>query len=147
MSDDIRTLLTSKSRAKVPPRSASLKSNRPPSSEEKASTEIKDEQDSSAIDEGSIELQRLKEELDSLPKVGKRLAVHLEQEVRADLIRLCDSQEITPETFIESACAWLHSKPELIEEIVADAKLRLRTRKRAGLLRRTLAMVQKYSDS
>ncbi len=64
---------------------------------------------------------------------------------QADLLRVCESQEITPETFIEAAIALLQSKPELKEAVVVDAKVRLRTRKRAGLVKRTMALVQKYS--
>ncbi|WP_277883144.1 hypothetical protein [Nostoc sp. FACHB-152] len=39
--------------------------------------------------------------------------------------------------------ASLQQQPELLNEIIADAKMRLATRKRAGLIRRTLVMVEK----
>jgi hypothetical protein len=60
------------------------------------------------------------------------------------LVRLCDAAEITPETLIEAACAYLQERPDLLEEIVADARVRLRQRKRVGSIRRTLSMAQKY---
>jgi len=56
---------------------------------------------------------------------------------------LCERNDITPETFIEVAFASIQHKPALVEEIVAEAKVRLRERKRAGSVRRTFAMVQK----
>ena len=145
---DIRSLITSKSRPKVTPRDTSLSLKHFKEVEEEASapTEISDADDSAHINAEPQELQRLQAELDNLPQVGKRLAVHLEQGIRADLLRVCDKQEITPETFIEAAIALLQSKPELKEEVVADAKVRLRTRKRAGLVKRTMALVQKYSS-
>jgi hypothetical protein len=52
----------------------------------------------------------------------------------------------TENRYIEAAIALLQSKPELKEAVVADAKVRLRTRKRAGLVKRTMALVQKYSS-
>jgi hypothetical protein len=145
---DIRSLITSKSRPKVTPRDTSLSLKRSLEVEEEAAapTEISDADDSAQTNGEPQELQRLQAELENLPQVGKRLAVHLEQEIRADLLRLCDEQEITPETFIEAAIDLLQSKPELKEAVVADAKVRLRTRKRAGLVKRTMALVQKYSS-
>jgi hypothetical protein len=145
---DIRSLITSKSRPKVTPRDTSLSLKRSLEVEEEASapTEISDADDSAQTNGEPQELQRLQAELDNLPQVGKRLAVHLEQGIRADLLRLCDEQEITPETFIEAAIALLQFKPELKEAVVADAKVRLRTRKRAGLVKRTMALVKKYSS-
>ena len=144
---DIRSLITSKSRPKVTPRDTSLSLKRSLEVEEEAAdkSEISDTDDSAQTNGEPQELQRLQAELENLPQVGKRLAVHLEQKIRADLLRLCDEQEITPETFIEAAIALLQSKPELKEAVVADAKVRLRTRKRAGLVKRTMALVQKYS--
>ncbi len=90
------------------------------------------------------DLDRLQAELEKLPTVGKRLAIHLEQGVRASLVRLCDDNDITPEIFMEAALALLLEKPALVTEIVTDAKVRLTKRKQAGMVRRTMAMVQKY---
>ena len=145
MSDDIRSKLISQSKPKVAPRSHSLKRKSSPVQEEI----IEEENQSSAeLDElgseSTSQLQQLQEELERLPTVGKRLAVHLEQRIRADLVKLCDEQEITPEIFIEAAYACLQQQPELLDSIIADAKVRLKQRKQAGVLRRTLAMVQKY---
>ena len=95
---DIRSLITSKSRPKVTPRDTSLSLKRSKEVEEEASapTEISDADDSAQTNDEPQELQRLQAELDNLPQVGKRLAVHLEQGIRADLLRVCESEEITP---------------------------------------------------
>jgi hypothetical protein len=143
---DIRTLLTSKSRAKVTPRDTSLSSKRPTLGElDESSTTENVDPISPEPPTQSQDLSGLLEELDNLPVNGKRLAIHLEQEIRADLVQLCDHSDITAETFIEAAVALLQDKPALLKEVIADAKVRLRQRKRAGLVKRTLAMVQKYN--
>ncbi len=149
MSDpqDIRSILTSKSRAKVSPRDTSLRSK--PNSKESPNSEPVEEEEfvePVSVDEPSpeSELQQLQAELETLPEVGKRLAIHLEKGVRGDLVRLCDEAEITPETFIEAACAMLQNNPGLKEKVIEDAIVRLQQRKRAGVIRRTIAMVQKY---
>jgi hypothetical protein len=191
--NDIRSLLASKSRAKVAPRDTSLNSNRSSVNNE-ALAEVDDELDTqanttlsttpdlsdiqaevqldtqanttlsttpdlsdiqaeaqldtqaNATAAATPDLSGLQAELDTLPTVGKRLAVHLEQNIRTDLLKLCDANDITPEIFIEAAIVSLQQQPELLNEIVTDAKVRLAQRKRAGLIRRTLVMVQKYGS-
>lgn len=150
MSDanDIRSMLTSKSRVKVAPRDPSL-SNKRSTPESKPLVEVDDEIPETEIDTSttsatSEDLSGLETELNNLPTVGKRLAVHLEQGIREDLVKLCDSNDITPEILIEAAIALLVEKPNLKSKVLADAKVRLAKRKRAGLVRRTLAMMQKY---
>jgi hypothetical protein len=153
MSDanDIRSMLTSKSRVKVAPRDPSL-SNKRSTPESKPLVEVDDEIPETEIDTStttatSEDLSGLETELNNLPTVGKRLAVHLEQGIREDLVKLCDSNDITPEILIEAAIALLQEKPNLKSKVLADAKVRLAKRKRAGLVRRTLAMMQKYGGS
>lgn len=144
--NDIRSILTSKSRAKVAPRDPSLANKRLTSEDEQVAEvdDAKPEIDTSAT---SKDLSGLQTELNNLPTVGKRLAIHLEQGIREDLVKLCDSSDITPEIFIEAAIALLEEKPNLKSKVLADAKARLAKRKRAGLVRRTLAMMQKYGGS
>jgi hypothetical protein len=93
---DIRSLITSKSRPKVTPRDTSLSLKRSLEVEEEAAapTEISDTDDSAQTNAEPQELQRLQAELENLPQVGKRLAVHLEQGIRADLLRLCDERRL-----------------------------------------------------
>lgn len=153
MSDanDIRSILTSKSRVKVAPRDPSL-GNKRSTTESKPLVEVDDEIPETEIDTSttfatSEDLSGLQTELNNLTTVGKRLAVHLEQGIREDLVKLCDSNDITPEILIEAAIALLQEKPNLKSKVLADAKVRLAKRKRAGLVRRTLAMMQKYGGS
>jgi DNA primase large subunit len=144
--NDIRSLLTSKSRVKVAPRDTSLVSKRSRSEANESSTPETDSSNKPETQASTEDLNGLQAELDNLPSIGKRLAIHLEQGVRAELVRLCDESDITPETFFEAAFVLLQDKPALLTEIVADAKVRLTKRKQAGLVRRTIAMVQKYSS-
>lgn len=127
---DIRSLITSKKRKKVPPRDTSLVSN-PQQSQLPSEIQTPDKPE-------------LEAELDSLPKMGKRLAVNLQEEIRYSLMELCDRVEVTPDTFIEASVVALKSQPELLKEILDDAQVRLAQRKKAGVIRRTLTMMEKY---
>ncbi len=163
MSDDIRTLLTSRPRPKVEKRDTTLKTNL-------NNTSVQDHDAHNTSDEGdeSVEIsnsdsqemsynpsteeqpltekQKLEKELENVPTMGKRLAIHLEQEVRNELLKLCDEQEITPETFMEATFVVVKQKPNLVKQIMKEAKQRLSQRKRAGLLRRTLSLMDKLKD-
>lgn len=169
MTEDIRSMLTN--RAKVPPRNSALKFSQPNKDDiqQSTTTEVKNkplafedtksasphsavaQQSEAPIVEGNArqmsysasELQKIQTELEKLPQIGKRLAVHLEQQVRAELIYLSAQQEITPEIFLEAAFVALRNQPKLLEEIVTEAKERLAVRKRAGFLRRTKSMIGK----
>ena len=92
------------------------------------------------------EKQKLEKELESFPTMGKRLAIHLERDVRNELLKLCDEQEITPETFMEATFVLVKQKPNLVKQIMKEAKQRLSQRKRAGLLRRTLSLMDKLKE-
>jgi|GEM_PF-1279403 hypothetical protein len=144
--NDIRSILTSKSRAKVAPRDPSL-ANKRSTSENEPLIEVDDATPEIDTSVTSKDLSGLQTELNNLPTVGKRLAIHLEQGIREVLVKLCDSNDITPEILIEAAIALLEEKPNLKSKVLADAKARLAKRKRAGLVRRTLAMMQKYGGS
>lgn len=152
MSNDIRSLISSKKRAKVPARDTSVKINSGQSSGEVTthnSSEYNKTQ-STSTEESTVEAelsptektQQLLTELEKLPRIGKRLAVHLEQDVRNELTTYCSEQGITPETFIEAAIVLLNQHPDLKTEIVSEAAHRLRARKRAGYLRRTISMLE-----
>lgn len=146
---DIRSLLTSRSRAKVTPRDSSLTSKQVPVKSEQHDKEPVNQPGfpaSSAPQPQLPDLSNLQTELDSLPQVGKRLAVHLEQHIRARLLQLCDRHELTPEIVIEATLSLLQENPDLAAVTIEDAKVRLAKRKRAGLLRRTIAMAQKYGN-
>ncbi|CAD5988949.1 hypothetical protein PCC9214_05479 (plasmid) [Planktothrix tepida] len=138
-SPDIRSILTSKSRAKVTPRDASLKSMQSASE-----TALIQPQNREIEDPEMAEVKRLQTELERLPQMGKRLAVHLEQTVRSELMQLCEQAEVTPEIFIEAMVVTLQTEPELLAKIIQEAQKRLRQRKQAGVIRRTLAMMEKY---
>ena len=144
--DDIRSFLTSKSRTKVTPRDTSLIGKKTLTESDELSTPANHAPTKPEVQASTEDLDGLQAELEKLPTVGKRLAIHLEQGVRASLVRLCDDNDITPEIFMEAAFALLLEKPALVTEIVTDAKVRLTKRKQAGMVRRTMAMVQKYDS-
>lgn len=150
MSSDIRSLISSSSRAKVPSRDTSLKINSD-SAEHDNLTSSKFNQTEPIPKEQSTpeaelsptqKMEQLLTELEGLPKIGKRLAIHLEQNIRTELTTYCSEQDITPETFIEATIVLLKNHPNFKEEIVSEATFRLRSRKRAGYLRRTISMLE-----
>ncbi|CCQ58656.1 MAG: hypothetical protein MK111_24530 [Crocosphaera sp.] len=160
MSDDIRTLLTNRPRAKVERRDTTLKPNLNDTSVQEK--DVSNESDKSLLFSDSeqqemvstskteeqplTEKQKLEKELESFPTMGKRLAIHLERDVRNELLKLCDEQEITPETFMEATFVLVKQKPNLVKQIMKEAKQRLSQRKRAGLLRRTLSLMDKLKE-
>ncbi|NJO99147.1 MAG: hypothetical protein HC764_26765 [Pleurocapsa sp. CRU_1_2] len=127
MSNDIRSLITSGSRAKVPLRDASINSN-PDQPYPKTSS--------------TTEIEKLETELSQLPKNGKRLAIHLEKGLRNKFVSYCSQEEITPETFIEASLFILQQYPDLQSQITQEAHSRLLLRKRAGFIRRTISMLK-----
>lgn len=144
-SNDIRSLLTSRPRARVTARDSSLIAKTSLGEIESNKTDLEANQKTSpAISYSSPDFSSLKAELDSLPQVGKRLAVHLEQEVRTNLMQMCDQHDLTPEIFLEAAIVLIKDQSDIVEAVVDEAKIRLAKRKRAGLLRRTIAVAEKY---
>ncbi len=147
MSNDIRSLITSGSRTKVSPRDATLNNNienqnkQPlPSRTNKSLEEsIKIDQEEAS---SSGQIEKLETELSQLPENGKRLAVHLEKELRSELVSYCNQEEITPETFVEASLVILKQHPEIRSEIANEARSRLLLRKRAGFIRRTISMLK-----
>lgn len=147
MSNDIRSLITSGSRTKVSPRDATLNNNienqnkQPlPSRTDKSLEEsIKIDQEEAS---SSGQIEKLETELSQLPENGKRLAVHLEKELRNELVSYCNQEEITPETFVEASLVILKQHPEIRSEIANEARSRLLLRKRAGFIRRTISMLK-----
>jgi len=140
MSDDIRSLITSGSRAKVAPRDASINSNIdktiPGESLEEAN-DIEQQEISS-----SDQIEKLETELSQLPENGKRLAINLEKELRNKFVSFCNREEITPETFVEASLFILEQHPEIKSDIAVEARSRLLVRKRAGFIRRTISMLK-----
>ena len=163
MSNDIRSLITSSSRTKVSPRDATLNNDtkKPKKStavaeEPSAYQQNKRERSSTAKNQSaeklpivdlpeassSGQIDKLETELSQLPENGKRLAVHLEKELRNELVSYCNQKEITPETFVEASLVILKQHPEIKAEMVHEARSRLAQRKRAGFLRRTISMLK-----
>ena len=164
MSNDIRSLITSGSRTKVSPRDATLnnkieKEEKQSPKAEEASTcrESKKQSLSSLSLNKSIEksiavdreetsssdrIEKLETELSQLPENGKRLAIHLEKELRNELVSYCNRLEITPETFVEASLVILKQHPQIKSDIVNEARSRLSLRKRAGFVRRTISMLK-----
>ena len=147
MSNDIRSLITSDSRTKVSPRDAKLNKSIEKSPEPSISSNSdKPASESIQIDvpevSSSAQIEKLETELSQLPENGKRLAVHLEKQLRTELVSYCNKQEITPETFVEASLVILKQYPHIESEIANEARSRLLLRKRAGFIRRTISMLK-----
>ena len=116
--NDIRSLLTAKSRAKVAPRDSSLSGRRSLETNEDSLASSQPASPSpppASVVEPTSEPLPLQAELANLPKMGKRLAVHLEESVREQLMQICDRQDMTPEIFFEAAFLLLQAHPDLMD--------------------------------
>jgi hypothetical protein len=131
---DIRSLITSRQRKKVSPRDSTLITGKSEESKDSLDKEI---QIHSEISASEIFIEQ---------KMGKRLAITLEQSIRSEFLSICDQSEITPETFIEAAIIFLKKEPHTLEKICNDAQDRLVQRKKAGVKRRSLTMMKKYGS-
>jgi hypothetical protein len=161
MSNDIRSLITSGSRTKVSARNASLNNNIEKQKDEQRSSSVRsssgdlkplaslldqsvEESSTINVEEASStgHIEKLETELSQLPENGKRLAVHLEKELRNELLSYCSQEEITPETFVEASLVILKQHQEIKTKIANEARSRLSLRKRAGFIRRTISMLK-----
>lgn len=147
MSDDIRSLITSGSRTKVSPRDATLNNSVKNQKDEALSSlpnNSVEESPTINIQETSStgQIEKLETELSQLPENGKRLAIHLEKELRNELVTYCNQEEITPETFVEASLVILKQHQEIKTKIAHEARSRLLLRKRAGFIRRTISMLK-----
>ena len=147
MTNDIRNLITSGSRTKVSPRDTTLNSNIEKQKDLHLSTlPNKSRVESATINieetSSSEQIDKLETELSQLPENGKRLAVHLEKELRNELVTYCNQEEITPETFVEASLVILKQHQEIKVKITHEARTRLLLRKRAGFIRRTISMLK-----
>ena len=136
---DLTARLANRARASVPPRSKKSLLAGQPDANQLDNTKGNAGSDVNNLDD-------LSRAVENLPQMGKRIAVSLEVDLRAQLLRLCDSEGITPETFLEAAVAVLEQHPHALAAILAEAKLRYQQRKDAGHLRRTLTSLQKIQS-
>lgn len=90
-------------------------------------------------------LEELKRELAKIPETNRHSAIVLEKDLDQTLTHYCKDNRITIEVFLEAA--WVHasSNPDVMEEILAEAKRRYGDRKRAGKLRRLITMLEGQS--
>lgn len=86
-------------------------------------------------------LDNLRRKVNEIPPTVRRAAVVLDEGINEDIDSFCRRNKITLELFIEAAWVNLEKFPEVQADIVAEAQLRYKARKKAGGLRRTLALV------
>jgi hypothetical protein len=130
--------LKNRSRATVPLRDASLT---------KEQTDVKNEF-SHLVKERITDTQLTpseSEKVEGFPEVVRR-TIRLEQPIDEALERLCSRERITRETFLEAAYLVCNDKPEILEEVLANARQRYRQRKTAGEKRKFQTMGKKYEQ-
>jgi hypothetical protein len=86
-------------------------------------------------------LDNLRRKVDEIPPTVRRAAVVLDERINEEIDNYCRRNRITLELFIEAVWVNLEKFPEVQADIVAEAQLRYKARKKAGGLRRTLALV------
>lgn len=79
-------------------------------------------------------LQKLKDELEALPKVGN-FQLRVEEQYKVQIKQVADQNGITPETLIQGLWIAAQGRPDLIEEAVTEAKVHHQRRERAAELK------------
>jgi len=106
--------------------SSDLETTHPPIVEQPSS--------SSSIRDVDTGLQKLKDELKALPKVGN-FQLRVEEQYKAQIKQVADQNGITPETLIQGLWIVAQGQPDLIEEAVTEAKVHHQRRERAAELK------------
>ncbi|MBD2066280.1 hypothetical protein H6F93_01835 [Leptolyngbya sp. FACHB-671] len=149
MSDNVLDRIRkNRQRAEVPPRDDTLLAKVQPPDVPQASKTI------DALPEGELTpvsasaastgnaLEELRAELAKIPETNRHSAIVLEKELDQMLTRYCKDNRITVEVFLEAAWIQVSSNPEVMEQILVEAKRRYANRKRAGKLRRLITMLE-----
>ena len=84
------------------------------------------------------ELKKLEEELGNFPEIASRLPIRLETSIKEQLDQLCNSERITIETLLEAFYITCKDKDTVMEQVLKEAKKRLKSRKEAGNIRSSI---------
>jgi len=94
---------------------------------------------------GDLGLQRLKDELKGLPKVGN-FQLRFEEHYKAQIKEAAEQGDITPETLLQGLWEVTHNRPELIEEAISKAKAHHKRRERASELKVAITRATKVLE-
>jgi hypothetical protein len=89
-------------------------------------------------DNAISELRHLEDQLANFPEIASRLPIRLESSIKEELDKLCNSEKITIETLLEAFYATCKDKDTVMEQVLKEAKKRLKTRKEAGNIRSSI---------
>ncbi|BAY95883.1 MULTISPECIES: hypothetical protein [unclassified Tolypothrix] len=97
-----------------------------------------DVDETSTADSSVSELARLEEQLANFPEIAPRLPVRLEVEIKQELDELCSQEKITVETLLEAFYVTCKEKDSVMNQVLKEAKKRLKARKEAGNIRSSM---------
>lgn len=80
---------------------------------------------------------------EKLPEVVRR-TIRIEEELDYELDRLCRKEKITREVFLEAAYQVCENHPEILAEVIENARERYQRRKSVGELRKLKTLSQKH---
>jgi len=89
-------------------------------------------------DNAISELRHLEDQLANFPEIASRLPIRLESSIKEELDKLCNSEKITIETLLEAFYTTCKDKDTVMEQVLKEAKKRLKTRKEAGNIRSSI---------
>lgn len=92
----------------------------------------------------SFSIMDIQRQLDSLPMVASRRNIRLLEELDSEISRLCNEEGITIESLLEALYTNVRDNPQLLSEVLLDAKDRINQRKEAGVLRRIASQLNKF---
>lgn len=94
---------------------------------------------------GDLGLQKLRDELKALPKVGN-FQLRFEEHYKAQIKEAADHGDITPETLLQGLWEVAQSRPGLIEDAIAEAKAHHKRRERASELKVAITRATKVLE-
>jgi hypothetical protein len=92
-------------------------------------------------------LESLKAELARYPKTKRHSAIVLEESIDEELIRFCKQNQITVEVFLEAAWVKASTQPNLLADLLQEARTRYLDRKQVGKLKRLITMLGQPSST
>jgi len=81
------------------------------------------------------------------PEKHAKIFIRLDNRIDSKIKSLCLHEKISRETFIEAACAYVLSNPEILATVINSGKERTKKRKDAGIKKRAKSMARQQLNT
>jgi hypothetical protein len=76
-----------------------------------------------------------------------KIFIRLDNRIDSKIKSLCLNEKISRETFIEAACAYVLSNPEILAAVINSGKERTKKRKEAGMKKRAKSIARQQLNT